>query len=90
MNKNELVAAVAAKAGLSKKASEAAVSAVLGTVAETLKAGDKVVLAGFGTFEVKARAERTGINPATKAKITIPASKAVGFKAAKALKDAVN
>lgn len=90
MNKNELVAAVAAKAGLSKKASEAAVSAVLGTVAETLKAGDKVVLAGFGTFEVKTRAARTGINPATKAKITIPASKAVGFKAAKALKDAVN
>ena len=90
MNKNELVAAVAAKAGLSKKASEAAVSAVLGTVAETLKAGDKVVLAGFGTFEVKTRAARTGINPATKAKITIPASKAVGCKAAKALKDAVN
>lgn len=90
MNKNELVAAVAAKAGISKKDSEAAVNAVIGTVAETLKAGDKVVLAGFGTFETRVRAARTGINPATKAKITIPASKAVAFKAGKALKDSVN
>lgn len=90
MNKNDLVAAVVAKAGLSKKDSEAAVNAVVNTITETLKAGDKVVLVGFGTFETKVRAARTGINPATKAKITIPASKAVAFKAGKALKDAVN
>lgn len=90
MNKNELAAAVAAKAGLSKKESEAAVNAVISTITETLKAGDKVVLVGFGTFETKVRAARTGINPATKAKITIPASKAVAFKAGKALKDSVN
>lgn len=90
MNKNDLAAAVAAKAGLSKKDSEAAVNAVLSTITETLKAGDKIVLVGFGTFETKARAARTGINPATKAKITIPASKAVSFKAGKVLKDAVN
>ncbi len=90
MNKNDLVAAVAAKAGLSKKDSDAAVNAVISTITETLKAGDKVVLVGFGTFETKVRAARTGINPATKAKITIPASKAVAFKAGKALKDSVN
>ena len=90
MNKNELAAAVAAKSGLSKKDSEAAINAVVDAITETLKAGDKVVLVGFGSFETKARAARTGINPATKAKITIPASKAVAFKAGKALKEAVN
>ena len=90
MNKTELIEVVAQKADLNKKNAEAAVNAVIGTVAETLKAGDKVVLAGFGTFETRVRAARTGINPATKAKITIPASKAVAFKAGKALKDSVN
>jgi len=90
MNKNDLTAAVAAKAGLSKKDADAAVNAVISTITETLKAGDKIVLVGFGTFETRERAERTGINPATKAKITIPASKAVAFKAGKILKEAVN
>ena len=90
MNKNELAAAIAAKTGLNKKNSEAALNAFISTVTETLNAGDKVVLVGFGTFEVKQRAEREGINPATKAKIVIPASKAPVFKAGKALKDAIN
>lgn len=90
MNKNDLAAAVAAKAGLSKKDSEAAVNAVISAITDTLKAGDKVVLVGFGTFEAKARAARTGINPSTKEKIMIPASKAVAFKAGKVLKDAIN
>ena len=90
MNKNDLSAAVAAKTNLSKKDSDAAVSAVIASITESLQAGDKVVLVGFGTFETRARAARTGINPATKAKISIPASKAVAFKAGKALKDSVN
>lgn len=90
MNKTELVAAVAEKAGLSKKDAEKAVAAVIDSVVDTLKAGDKVALVGFGTFAVKERAARTGLNPQTKAKIEIPASKAPSFKAGKALKDAVN
>ncbi len=89
MNKAELVAAVAAKAGISKKDADAAVAAVVDSVVEAMKAGDKVSLFGFGTFEVKARAARTGINPKTKEKIQIAATKAPAFKAAKALKDAV-
>ncbi len=90
MNKTELVAAVAEKAGLSKKDADKAVAAVIDAIVDTLKAGDKVALVGFGTFEVKARAARTGINPATGAKIEIAASKAPAFKAGKALKDALN
>ena len=90
MNKTELVAAVAAKAELSKKDAEAAVSAVLDSVKDALADGDKVSIVGFGTFAVKERAARTGLNPQTKAKIEIPASKAPSFKAGKALKDAVN
>ena len=90
MNKNELIAAVAAKANLSKKDADAAVVAVIDAVTEALKANEKVSLIGFGSFETKARAARSGINPATKAKITIPASKGISFKAGKALKDAVN
>lgn len=89
MNKTELVAAVAAKAGISKKDADAAVAAFVDTVVETMKAGDKLALVGFGTFEVKTRAARTGINPKTKEKISIPASKAPAFKAGKAFKDAV-
>lgn len=89
MNKTELVAAVAAKAGISKKDADAAVAAFVDTVVETMKAGDKLSLVGFGTFEVKERAARTGINPKTKEKIEIPASKAPAFKAGKAFKDAV-
>ena len=90
MNKTELVAAVAAKAELSKKQAEAAVAAVLGAVTDALADGEKVSLVGFGTFEVKERAARTGLNPRTKEKIEIAASKAPAFKAGKALKDAVN
>ncbi len=90
MNKTELVAAVAAKAELSKKEAEAAVAATLDAITEALVEGDKVALVGFGTFSVKERAARTGINPLTKESIEIAASKAPAFKAGKALKDAVN
>lgn len=90
MNKNELITAVAEKAGISKKDSEAAVNAVIDTITNALKKGDKVQIVGFGAFEVKTRAARAGHNPATGEEITIPASKAPAFKAGKALKDAVN
>ena len=89
MNKTELINAVAEKAGLSKKDSEKAVSAVIDAITETLVAGDKVQLIGFGSFETKERSERVGRNPATGAMITIPATKTPVFKAGKALKDAV-
>lgn len=89
MTKIELVAAVAQKAELSKKDSEKAVNAVVEAITEVLAQGDKVQLVGFGTFEVKSRAERKGINPRTKEEITIPASKLPAFKAGKALKDSV-
>ena len=89
MNKTDLVAAVAAKAEISKKDAEAAVAAVVSSITEALADGDKVALVGFGTFEVKERAARTGLNPRTKEKIEIPASKAPAFKAGKALKDAI-
>ena len=90
MNKTELVAAVAEQAGLSKKDAEAAVKAFTDVVAEALKAGDKIQLVGFGTFEVAERAARTGRNPQTGADMEIPASKSPKFKAGKALKDIVN
>ena len=90
MNKAELIAAVAEKAGLSKKDSEAAVTAALDVITAALQEGDKVQLVGFGSFEVKKRAERMGRNPQTKEAIPIPASKAPVFKAGKALKDAVS
>ena len=89
MNKADLVAAVAEKADMSKKDAEKAVKAVFDAIEESLAANEKVQLVGFGTFEVKDRAERTGRNPQTKETITIPASKVPGFKAGKALKDAV-
>ena len=89
MNKTELVSAVAEKAGLSKKGSEKAVAAVFDAITGALVAGDKVQLVGFGSFEVKERAARTGRNPQTKEEITIPASRSASFKAGKALKDAV-
>ena len=89
MNKTELIAAVAEKTGLSKKDSDAAVNAVLNTIAETLKANEKVQLVGFGSFETKKRAARIGRNPKTKETIEIPASVVPVFKAGKALKDAV-
>lgn len=89
MNKTELIAAIAEKANLSKKDADAAVSAFVSTVIDTLKADDKIQLVGFGTFEVRNRPERTGRNPQTKETITIPASKVPAFKAGKAFKDAV-
>ena len=89
MNKTELVANVAEKAGLTKKQSEAAVNAFVAAVEDALVAGDKVQLVGFGSFEVKTRGERVGRNPRTKEEIKIAASKAPVFKAGKALKDAV-
>ena len=89
MNKAELIAAVAEKSGLSKKDSEAAVTAVLDVITAALKDGDKVQLVGFGSFELKSRAARTGRNPKTKEAIEIPASKVPVFKAGKALKDIV-
>ena len=90
MNKTELIAAIAAKAELSKKDSEKALKAFVDAVTEELKAGKKVQLLGFGTFEVSERAARKGINPLTKKEITIKASNAPKFKAGQALKDAVN
>ena len=90
MNKSELVAAIAEKAELSKKDAEKALKAFTDTVAEQLKAGEKIQLVGFGTFEVAERAARTGKNPQTGAAIKIPASKAPKFKAGKALKDMLN
>ena len=90
MSKTELVAAIAEKTGLTKKDSEAAVNAFIGTVTEQLKKGEKVQLIGFGTVEVSERAARTGRNPQTGAEMTIAASKAPKFKAGKALKDSLN
>ncbi len=89
MNKTELVAAVATKADLSKKDADAAVKAVLEAVTEALADGDKVALVGFGTFDVKKRAARTGKNPRTGESIKIAAAKVPTFKAGAALKDAV-
>ena len=90
MNKSELIDAVADAAGLSKAAATKAVDAFSSTVTSALKKGDQVTLVGFGTFTVRERAARTGRNPRTGASINIPASKVPGFKAGKALKDAVN
>ena len=90
MNKAELVAAVAAKTGDTKKAAEASVDAVVAAIKESLKKGDKVQLVGFGSFEVRKRAARKGRNPQTKEEIKIPASKAPVFRAGKQLKELVN
>ena len=90
MNKTEFIAAVAEKAEIYKKDSEKALKAFVDVVAEQLKAGDKVQLVGFGTFEVSERAAREGRNPQTGETMTIAACKAPKFKAGKALKDAIN
>ena len=90
MNKAELVAAMAAITGDTKKASEAALEAFEAVVKETLKKGGKVQLVGFGSFEVRKRAARKGRNPQTKEEIKIPASKAPVFRAGKQLKELVN
>ena len=89
MNKTELIAKVADKSALTKKDADKAITALIETITEALSKDDKVQLVGFGTFEVRARAERKGRNPLTKAEITIPASKVPAFKAGKALKDAI-
>ncbi len=90
MNKSELIAEVAAKAGITKKDADAAVGAVIDVITEALTKGDKVQLVGFGTFEVRERGARTGRDPRNNEEIQIPASKAPAFKAGKALKDIVN
>ena len=90
MNKAELINAAAEKTGLSKKDTEAAITAAIEVITEALTQSEKVQLVGFGSFEVKNRAARIGRNPKTKAQIEIPASKTPVFKAGKALKDAVS
>jgi DNA-binding protein HU-beta len=89
VNKQELVASVAEKSGLTKKDSEKAVNAVFASIEQSLAKGDKVQLVGFGTFEVRKRAARKGRNPQTGAEIKIAAAKVPAFKAGKALKDSV-
>lgn len=89
ITKKLLVAEVAEKTGVSKKQTEEFLTALTTVIKDNLKEGNKVDLSGFGKFEVKARKPRNGINPKTKETIKIPASKSVGFKAAKALKDLV-
>lgn len=89
MNKTELIDAIAAKAGLTKKDAKAALEATLESITESLKAGDPVQLIGFGTFKVNERKARTGRNPKTLETIQIPASKVPAFVSGKALKDAV-
>ena len=90
MNKSELIVAIAAKTGATKKDAEATLNAFIDVVTEALIKGDKVQLVGFGSFEVRKRAARKGRNPQTKEEIKIPASKAPVFKAGKALKELVN
>ena len=90
MNKSDLVAAMAAKTGDTKKSAEETLNAFVDVVTDALVKGEKVQLVGFGSFEVRKRAARKGRNPQTKEEIKIPASKAPVFKAGKALKDLVN
>lgn len=89
MNKSELINAIAEKAGLSKADAKKALDAFTGAVSDALVAGDKVALVGFGTFSINEKGERTGINPATKEKITIAAKKVVKFKAGAELAEKV-
>ena len=90
MNKSELIAAVAAKTGETKKNAEASINAMIDVIVETLASGDKIQFVGFGSFEVRERAARKGRNPQTGKEMKIAAKKAPVFKAGKALKDAVN
>jgi len=89
MKKNELVDAVATKSELTKQDSKKAVDALLETISHTLAKGEKIQLVGFGTFEIRERAERTGRNPQTGEEMTIPATKIPAFKPGKELKEAV-
>ncbi|EQB87258.1 DNA-binding protein HU-beta [Clostridium punense] len=90
MNKSELVTSMAEKSGLTKKETETFLKAFIDSVEEALAKGEKVQLVGFGTFETRERAARTGRNPRTKEEIQIPASKVPVFKAGKEFKDIVN
>lgn len=90
MKKSELVEAVAAASGLTKADATRAIDATFATITEALKVGNKVPVAGFGTFAVSQRGERNGRNPQTGATVVIPARKAVTFKAGTALKESVN
>lgn len=90
MNKTELIAIVAEKAGLSKKDSENAVNIVFDTIKDTVETGEKIQIAGFGIFDIKTREARVGRNPKTREEIQIPASRVPVFKAAKAFKDSVD
>ena len=89
MNKTELIAAVAAKTGMTKKDAERVINATFETVTESRVKGDKVQVSGFGIFEVKAREARVGRNPRTKETIEIPATRLPAFKASSALKATV-
>lgn len=90
MNKAEMIVKITEKTDLTKKQADEALSAFMDTVTETLVAGDKVSLVGFGAFEITERAAREGRNPATGASVSIPASKVPKFKPSKNLKEAVN
>ena len=90
MNKTELVAAVAEKAGMTKKDAERVVNATIDTIIQNLSKGEKVQISGFGNFEVKAREARVGRNPRTKQAIEIPATQLPVFKASKVLKDTIS
>ena len=89
MNKAELIASVAEKAGMTKKAAGDAVEAVFVAISETLAKEEKVTIVGFGTFEVRARQARKGVNPSTGAEIMIPATKVPAFKPGKSLRETV-
>ncbi|MCH5247959.1 MAG: HU family DNA-binding protein [Muribaculaceae bacterium] len=89
MNKTELISAIAEKSGLTKTQAKDALEATINAISGALEKGDKIALIGFGTFSVSEKAARTGVNPATKAKINIPAKKVVKFKAGSELADKV-
>ena len=90
MNKSQLAESAASRSGMSKAEAGRALDAVLDSITEALRGGEKVSLTGFGTFEVRERAARTGRNPQTGAQMQVPASKAPAFKAGKGFKDAIN
>jgi len=90
MTKSQLIDEVAKKTGLKKKEAESAVSAALDSITASLVKGEKVQLVGFGTFDVKKRTARTGVNPHTKKPMKIPATKSLSFKAGKAMKALLN
>lgn len=89
MNKSEIIAVVADRADLTRKQAELTVDAFIDCIGEALRGGEKVVISGFGTFEVRERAGRTGRNPRTGEEITVPGQKSPAFKAGKVLKDLV-